>query len=70
MPNAAPATARPTVDALTRFQNMHSGPQLGTASEKNVTGSITRNPHSGPRSHQRCGHEDTPTQKPMNSRAR
>src|SRR5207249_7903037 len=66
---AIPATTVPITEPVTRFQNIHGGPQPGVASAMTVTGNIAITPHSGPRRNHLPGQEVMPTRKPISSRA-
>jgi len=55
--------------AVISFQNMHTGPQVGTESDMIPGGSISKKPHMGPRRYQRRGQHVTPTMKPTSKRA-
>ena len=63
------ATENPTADALTSFQNMQTGPQVGVASETNPSGKSIRRPQSGPRTYHCGGQVVMPTRNPINMRA-
>jgi hypothetical protein len=55
--------------AVVSFQNMQTGPHVGTASDMIPGGSIIRKPQSAPRRYQRGGHQVIPTMNPISRRA-
>ena len=63
------AKEKPIDVAVVSFQNMQTGPQVGTASDMIPHGRIIKKPQSGPRRYQRGGHQVMPTITPTRSRA-
>ena len=64
-----PTTMSPSDVAVVSFQNMQTGPQVGTESDMIPGGSIIKKPQSGPRRYQRGGQHVIPTMKPIRKRA-